>query len=437
LDSGYREEIVSPFFYAQDVDSQSQWAIPPFYVQTKTRDVDWSEADFLYPLLTYRRFGTESSLQFLQFFSFGGGQDQAETNFSRFTIFPIYFQQRSPDPALNYTAVVPFYGDLRNRLFHDEIHFVMFPIYAHTVKKGVVTDNYIYPLIHTRHGDQLTGWQVWPFAGAEHKGLTFKTNSLDEAVPIGGYDRYFATFPFYSKTHEGLGTTNPVNTLTIVPFYNDSHSPQRDMTCYGWPLGYNIVEDRAQGYSERDFFWPLYVFAHGTKEECRIFPFYSRARNAALESDFYMWPVYKYTHLRGETLDRTRTRILFFLYSDMRQRNTETGELFRRVDFWPFYTWRRDIDGNKRLQVMSLVEPFFPNNRAIAREYSQLWSFWRDERNAKTGASSQSLLWNLYRKDKTKDSKKVSVFFGLIHHQTSTNGSSWRLFYLPRFGKKS
>ena len=85
---------------------------------------------------------------------------------------------------------------------------------------------------------------------------------------------------------------------------------------------------------------------------------------------------------------------------------------------------------------MSLVEPFFPNNRAIAREYSQIWSFWRDEHNPKTGASSQSLLWNLYRRDKTPEDKKVSLLFGLIQCESTANSTSWRLFYLPRIHTK-
>jgi len=84
-------------------------------------------------------------------------------------LFPIYFQQRSPDPGLNYTAVVPFYGRLENRLFRDEIRFVLFPLYGQSRKKDVVTDNYLYPFFHVRHGDALQGWQFWPLAGYDTK----------------------------------------------------------------------------------------------------------------------------------------------------------------------------------------------------------------------------------------------------------------------------
>src|SRR5207247_2697519 len=69
-------------------------------------------------------------------------------------------------------------------------------------------------------------------------------------------------------------------------------------------------------------------------------------------------------------------------------KNTETGAAQRRIDFWPFFTWRRDFNGNSRLQALSLLEPFLPNNKSIERNYSPLWSIWRAEKNPRTGGRS-------------------------------------------------
>src|SRR5580698_10446963 len=69
LSSGYRREAVGPLYYSQQSESQSQWALPPFCCYTRTADVDWTETDILYPLMTYRRFGGEYMLQFVQLFS--------------------------------------------------------------------------------------------------------------------------------------------------------------------------------------------------------------------------------------------------------------------------------------------------------------------------------------------------------------------------------
>ncbi len=435
LQSGHREEAAGPLYYSQQAEREAQMALPPFYCQTFTPDVGWTEWEIFYPVIDYRRFGSEYRLQIAQLLSFSGGNTEQPLSVRKFTLFPIYFQQRSPETNLNYTAVVPFYGELKNRLFHDDIKFVLFPLYSETSKRDMVTDNYLYPIFHLRHGDGLTGWQVWPLTGSEHKTPMSHTNNLGEVQVDGGYDRFFAIWPFYLTGRSGLGTTNAATTLTILPFYNQLRSPSRDESCYGWPIGCNLIDDREKNYEERDVFWPFVVRARGSKEVTRYFPFYSRAHNLSLESDFYAWPIYKFNRLESAPLDRTRMRILFFLYSDTVERNTQSSEFKRRVDFWPFYTFHRDIDGNRRLQALALLEPFFPNSRSVTREYSQVWSFWRAEHNARTGDAAQSLLWNLYRRETSARAKKFSLLFGLFQYQSTTQGVSWRVGWC-KFGGK-
>jgi hypothetical protein len=436
LSSGYRREAAGPFFYCQQTESQRQWALPPMYAYTRTPEVDWTEMEIFYPIISYRRFGGEYRLEIVEFVSFSGGRASLETGVRRFTIFPFYFQQRAPETGLNYTAVVPFYGDLKNRLFRDEIKFVMFPLYSETRKKDVVTDNYLYPFFDVRRGDHLTGWQFWPFAGVEHKTSTLRTNSLDGVETVGGHDKYFAAWPFYLKSRTGLGTTNEQSSLTVAPFYSRTKSAARDETSYGWPLGYNVIEDRQKEFMEHDFFWPFFVFARGEKKVTRVFPFYSRASNPDLESDFYLWPVYKFNRLKSGPLERRRTRLFFFLYSDTIETNTESGARFHRTDFWPFYTYHRDREGNRRWQALAVLEPFFPNNRSMTREYSQAWSVWRCEKDHKSGAASQSLLWNLYRREETPRSKKYSLLFGVFQYQSGAEGRRWRVCHVT-VGKKT
>jgi hypothetical protein len=462
LSSGYRCEAAGPLYYSQQSESQWQWALPPFYCYTRTPDVDWTESDFLYPIVTYRRFGQEYRLQLLQFLSLSGGQAYLDTKSRRFTLFPLYFQQRSADTNLDYTAVVPFYGHLQNRLYRDGIKFVMFPLYSETRKKDAVTDNYLYPIFDLRRGDHLTGWQFWPLAGVEHKTPTLQTNAIGGVDAVGGYDKYFAAWPFYFDSRGGLGTTNEETSLTVVPFYSRTKTPVRDETAYGWPLGYDVIQDREKKYVEHDFFWPFFVFSHGTKNVTRVFPFFGQSHNSGgsgslsglfggsspgaanaqsaaksdLESDFYLWPIYKFNRLETGPLERRRTRILFFLYSDTTETNSESSAVFHQTDFWPFYTFHRGTDGRERLQILAVLEPFFPNSRSFPREYSQIWSFWRSEKNPKTGAASQSLFWNLYRRETTPDSKNCSLLFGLFQYQSGAQGRRWRVFHVT-VGKKT
>jgi hypothetical protein len=435
LSPGWREEAAGPFFYEQKVSGQTQWAIPPFFCQTLTPEVDWSEWEFFYPVINYRRFGNEYRLQFAQVLSFSGGQTPQENSVRHTTLFPFFFHQSSTESNHNYTALFPLYGHMENRMFRDDIKFVLFPLYSETRKKDVVTDNYLYPIFDRRRGDGLTGWEVWPLGGNVQKTPTLRTNSMGDVETIGGYKNFFAVWPIYFKSQAGQGTTNPSSSLTVVPFYSETRSPSRDETSYGFPMGFNAIHDREQNYVEHDFLWPLFVRAHGSKTVTRYFPIYSRAQHNGLESDSFGFFLYKYNRLQAPPLDRHRTRVLYCLYSDTVERNTESHDFSRRVDFWPFYSYRRELDGYRRMQFFAFLDPLFPNNRTTSREYSPIWSVWRSEKNARTGAASQSLLWNFYRHENIGPTKKASLLFGLFQYQSTADGGRWRLARLNVGGK--
>ena len=428
LTDGHRTEMLGPLFRFEEKETQQQWAVPPLGSYTRDRETDFSEFDLAYPILTYDRFGREYRWQFFQLLSLAGGQDQSETNAHRFTIFPFYFQQRSTDPERNYTALIPFYGHLKNRLLRDEIKFVMFPVYAQSRKKDVVTDNWFYPIFHLRHGDGLRGWQVWPLVGREHKEVTTRTDIWGDEETVGGHDKFFAAWPFFLNARTGIGTTNPIHQNAVLPIYSLYRSPQRDSSTYA--LLFNYSDDREKKYRELDVPWPLVEFARGEgKTGNRVWPLFSHMKTPTHQSDFYLWPFYSYKRFHSGLLDRERTRIMFFLYSDMNEKNTETGESLNRKDFWPLFTRKKNFNGDTRLQILAPLEPFLPNNKSIERDYSPVWSVFRAEKNAKTGANSQSLLWNLYRRDAAPASKKISLLFGLFQYQSNPQGRRLSICY--------
>jgi hypothetical protein len=138
-----------------------------------------------------------------------------------------------------------------------------------------------------------------------------------------------------------------------------------------------------------------------------------------------------YKRLHTEALDRERTRILFYLFSNVTEKNIETGAERKRVDFWPLFTWHHDFNGSSRLQILALVESALPNNPGVERNWSPLWSLWRSENNPQAGAASQSFLWNLYRRDTTPGAKKCSLLFGFFQYQSDSEMKKLRLFYVP------
>lgn len=503
LEKGTRTEAAGPLYYHLKSELAETWAVPPFFSRTDWIDGDACEYDFAYPLLTYDRFGSVYRWQLGQLFAFAGGDDQAETPRDRFTIFPFYFQQRSPDTNQNYTALFPIYGHLKNRIFRSEIDFLLWPLYVKTVKRpsagppsddlfqgalyqwlsarrgDVTTYNFLLPFFHLRYGDGLFGWQAWPLLGSEHKDVITKTNSWGDAEQIPGHDKWFFAWPFFMKQQRGIGSANPERELLMFPFYNRLRSPLRDSTSYLTPFGVTITDDRARKYREVDVPWPFIAFAWGEgKTIRRVWPFFSQAHTASVESDFYLWPVYTHKGIKGETLDRQRTRLLYFLYSRTVEKNTETSAIKTRTDFWPLFTHQRSFDGRTRLQILAPLEPILPASKSIERNYSPLWSVWRAENNPKTGARSQSLLWNLYRHEVVPAPQKIepprsqpvgakqnllsifstkaaespgepenslalrdhpvpaftrkgSLLFGLFQYESTGENRRWRWFYLP------
>lgn len=455
LESGWRTEALGPFYYHQQTELESHWAVPPLFSRSVTQ-ADSEEYDILYPLLTYNRAGTQYRWQLIQLLSFSGGASQDELARDRITIFPLYFQQRSPASNENYTALFPIYGHLKNRLFRSEVDFVLWPLYIKSIRRppasplsddpnlaignrwlssrrgDVTTYNYLYPFIHLRYGDGLSGWQLWPLAGREQKEITYKTNNWGDAEMSPGHEKSFYAWPIYSQQHRGIGSTNEESDLLVFPLYRQLRSPARDSTSYLPPLGPTITEDRARKYREVGAPWPIIVFTRGEgKTANRVWPLFGQAKNESLQSDFYLWPVYRFNAKRTPLMDRERTRILLFLYSHTEETNKETRAMKTRTDFWPLFTHRQDHNGNSRLQILAPLEPFVPASKSIERNWSPLWSVWRSEKNPTTGAASQSVLWNLYRRETSATTKKGSLLFGLIQYESSAEKQSWRLFYLP------
>ena len=431
-EDGQSTEAAGPLYYSQSSRSQDIWALPPFYSRVRQPGVEYQAEDFLYPVWTKIHYGPERRWQFCELLNASSGLEPDGDDVKRFTLFPLYFQQRAADTNLNYTAVFPFYGRLKHRLFRDDIYFMLFPGYVETRKRDLVTDNYFFPFVDVHHGDGLEGWQVWPFAGREHKVVTTQTNSFGDVNLVGGHEHSFYLWPLYLRQINGVGTTNSEKFCASFPFFAISRSPQREATSVLWPL-FAWIDDRDQKYHEWQGPWPFVIFTRGEgKHTSRVWPLFNESHNANKENDSYLWPLYIYTRAHDEALEQDRPRVLFYLYSRLLVKNLLTGQERIRLDMWPFFTWHHEFSGNERLQILAPLEPLVPDNPGLERNWSPLWSLWRAEHNTATGARSQSLLWNLYRRETVPPARKsISCLFGLYQYWTHAGESTLRLFYLP------
>jgi len=136
LEPGERTEALGHFYARQEVweewpeelgvldlpdeptpvqEAATTLALPPLFSSLRRPGVAALSWDFLYPIMTYDRYGAESRLQVAQLLSFGAGRSQDGTESRGFSLFPLIFFRRSDDPSRDYSAVFPFYGHTHQR----------------------------------------------------------------------------------------------------------------------------------------------------------------------------------------------------------------------------------------------------------------------------------------------------------------------------------
>lgn len=429
LQPGDASEAFGPFWGEENGDGVWTWRLSPLISHQEEAATERSEYEVLYPVFTYDRFGTEYAARFLQLFQITGSTTVDDESSKRTTIFPFFFHQKSTNPTNGYFAILPLYGHLRNRLFRDEVRFILAPLWVSSKKRGVRTDNLLFPIFHRRHGGGVRGWQVWPLVGVEKKEITYRLNNLDEEEVVPGHVRKFFALPFFIHERKGLGTANPVTNWFFFPAYTQTRSPEMDYTSV---LLFGYRTNRVEHFSEWSTPWPFIGWAHGPGKTARRFwPLFGHARSPSQTSDFVLWPIYTHRGQQGPSFKRDRTRLLFFAYSDQRLVNTISGDEFRRRALWPLFNYRKDLNGQKRLQILAPVEPVLPHNKSIERLYAPLWSLYRAESDPKTERASQSLLWNFWRRDIFPERKRTSFLFGAIKTEKSGPRRRWRFFWRP------
>lgn len=405
-----------------------------YYTEPPVNARHW---DLLYPVVSYDRYGSESRLQVFQLLSLSGGRTQEKAHDRTCTLFPFLFARRSEDPTRDYTAIWPVYGRMENRLFRDETRFALWPLYVQTRKKDVVTDNFVAPFIHVRRGDGLKGWQFWPFFGQETKDFTYRTNNIGELEAVGGHDKTFVLWPFHSKVDSGFGTTNTIRHRALLPFYSFQRSPERDSASYLWPFGLTLSEDRGIGYRQTAFLWPVFICARGPgKHQDRFWPFYGHSRYEELTSRFYFWPLFAQRRISRGPYEKEVDQGALVVFNRTHERNADTGKTQSRIGLWPLFLWKKDWEGLESFQCLAPLSALMPKNASIARTYAPFFALWRTEKNAQTGASSQSFLWNLYRGERTPTTKKNSLLFGLFQYQSGPAGKRVKVFFIP-FGNRA
>ncbi len=387
--------LLGPLIKYERKAQEREFALRPFFYQARDEEEGVRLSEYLYPVASSRREKNQSFFQTLHLLEYDVGSRQ-EGSDNEFMLFPFLFYGDTEEKG-EYFAFFPFGGKIYNRLWRDEIRFVLFPVYGQTRKGGTEITNVLWPFFARIRGENEAGAKFWPLYGRAEK--------------EGVYRKQFILWPFYFNYNLRLNTDNPVARKGIFPFYIEEESPLLSSRFYLWPF-FSHIEDRQKGYEEWNFPWPLVRHARGEyKESQRFLPFYSNERTGAMHRRWILWPLYLKTELDAGDLVRRRDRVLFFLFSHTEETAVYDGQAYerqKRVALWPLFFFERG-NGVSHLRIFSLLAPILPENEAIRRNWSPLWSIYQRKWD-RQGSEASSLLWNLYWKERRGDDLAFEVF---------------------------
>ena len=410
--------LAGPLLRYERSEKRKRFGLRPLYYR-ETDEKGIIESDLLYPLMTYRSNEDEHSFQFFHLLT----SDASVEEGSDFMLFPFLFY-RNPPQGEGYFAFFPLGGKILNRFGRDRIEFALFPLYGKTERKGTKTTNLLWPLFSLTQGENERGWAFWPVYGrAEKKGV---------------YRRNFLLWPFFFRADERLDSSDPLHTRAFFPFFYFADSPTRTDHSYLWPF-FSHIEDNRKDIEEWNFPWPIFRTIDGRdRKMLRLLPFYSDDRDAKFHSRWLIWPLYKEEESFTQTYSSQRQRVLYFLFSNTREQFVGEERPYRhRVDLWPLFTFE-EKDGLSHFSTLALLEPFFPGNEQIERNWSPLWRIYQ-RRWDQAGNEASTFLWNFYWKERRGDDLLFELF-PLIYYRDEESQQRFELALLKglyRYTKKS
>lgn len=433
-EEGTRLSLLGPLVSYDSKGEGSETAVRPFFYRTANRKEQTSETDYLYPVAF-----SSTSPENDTFSAVGGiyssdryrkneeGKQEKGT-----MLFPFYISGKSEKYG-PYVSVFPIYGDIYERFWRDEYHYVLFPLYGRAVKNGTNTTNVLYPFFSVTKGEKESGFQVWPLYGQQEK--------------EGVYRKRFFLWPFFMSEDTGLNGDKPMHRRYALPLYASQESPTYRSLYVLWPFcGYS--EDKAKGTTERDWAWPFWMTVRGKEHNADYWlPFYSEDRTALAQKNWLMWPLYRRERITSDTFRDDKATLLYFLYLNRRETWPVDGSYRTTRGLWPLFFYRRGIHGESSVTFPAPVETIMDPD-GIEHSWAPLWRLYRQEWNAK-GDASLSILWDLVSYErrngksegeifplvswKSGPTSEVRILKGLFGYSAKGNESRMTLFYIPLF----
>jgi hypothetical protein len=428
--------ILGPLFKFQQKGSERDSAFRPFFYRKDHLKDHSSSTYFLYPAAFHESTPDSDTYQVVRLFQTSNFRKEEEEKRNGTSMLLPFYVSGESEKRGSYRAFIPFYGDIYDRFWRDEYHFVMFPLYGSTVNRGTTTKHYLYPFFSSTSGEKESGFEVFPLYGQSQK--------------EGVYRKRFVLWPFYTSESSALNTDNPTEKTFFFPLYAATDSPKKTSRTYLWPF-FGHTEDRGRKVEEVDYFWPFITTVRGeTRNGNTFLPIYSRDTFPGGEKVWYAWPFFRHEEIRSDIFNQDLDRVLFFLYRDTRESWPKDGSTRRRTAMWPLFLYNKSPHGVSSISLPAPVESVL-DKEGIEENWAPLWRLYQ-RRWDEEGNSASSLLWNLFWEERrgqelayelfplvsyrrTLEESDLKLLKGLISLKVSGEEKELNLFWLP-FGLK-
>jgi hypothetical protein len=390
-----RLRILGPFYEARvSPEGESFSALRPIVSRRTDPAGGQTRLEYLWPLAVVRKSTHEESWRFanIMYTDFDVTDDESRY---RFWIFPLVFRGRDAEHR-DYMAVFPIAGTANEVMTFDSAEFVFFPLYARSMKSGMVTYDILWPLFSKTVGEDMYRVRIFPFYGrAVKKGESERTFVM---WPIWTWARYerpgtsgsaYILFPIFGRTI----AENQLSWMLLPPFIR-------------WTEG----RGRDRGYSEAQVPWPFLRIGHGKVERFHLWPLVGAQKEAGIRSSFLLWPLVS-TWSRTTANEQTDRVVIapFVQYERRLEGGSGAGEDMevsgRALKLWPLLSYRQ------RSNVSSFKAPsLWPALRvqSIEDNVAPLWTLYSRETNG--DSVETELLWGLYRYRCDVNESRFSVF---------------------------
>lgn len=447
-----RLSLLGPLLAFDSTEDDNSIAFRPLFHNETDKNRTRSFSYYLFPLASSETTPDVSRVEFLQIFqknSFRKAEPEEKEQQSM--LFPLYISGESKKYG-PYTSIFPLYGDIYERFWRDEYHYLLFPVYGRTVKNGTTNYNFLWPFFSITSGENESGFRIWPLYG--------------QAAKKDVYNEMFFLWPFFRKENRVInenlaeerpptlrkGTTGEADAekvakrLIIFPLYAAYDTPDVTSRTWLWPF-FGYSSDTLNEEEERNYLWPFWLTVSGKKRDiARFLPFYSAERTEDSTRNWYLWPIYRNDTMQSPHYRQERDRILFFLFSKRVESWAQDGKERQRMALWPLFLYNRDTDGERTLSLPAPIEPILDRD-GIEKLWAPLWRVYLHKWNEE-GDSSLSIFWNLYWHERSDDYlgwelfplfryrsdslyNEVQILKGLVNYQQSCNKNSLSLLWIP------